>query len=374
MISKNNKKIIIFTFAVILILILVQFKLKNHQQNVNQNINANTKENNNLISVNVIAIKKQKIELYVDLPGRVNSYKISEVRPQISGIIKNIYFKQGSHVKKGQKLYQIDSEIHLSAFQSAKSNLKALTLKRNRYKKLLKEEAISKQEFDENEALWQQAKSEASKAKKNLDYTMVLAPISGYIGKSNYTEGALLTENQPSPLATITQLDPIYVDLQQASKDNIQINNQSQIPVLISIPESNYSNSGILKFSEFFVDEATDSVRLRAIFPNKDKKLLPGMFVNAKIALNSFDAITVFQRAAFRTPDGKLAVWAVNNSDNTVSIKTIKAEKIYNDSWIVEEGLDEGELIVYEGFQKISDGMKINPNLIEVENPTAVNK
>lgn len=318
--------------------------------------------------VTTVTVKKQKVQPFTDLPGRVNSYKIAQVRPQIDGIIKAVKFDQGSFVKAGQPLYQIDSEIYLSAVKGAESNVKSLTAKRNRYKTLLAQDAVSKQEFADVQAALDQAESAATTARKNLKYTQVLAPISGYIGKSNYTEGALANANQTDPLTTITQLDPIYVDLQQPSKDVIAAGHHKKIPVTLITEDPNYHNTGILEFSEKFADESTDSVRLRAIFSNKDEKLLPGMFINARIHLKPYEAITVPQRVTNRMPDGTLSVWVVQEN-NTAKMRIIKAKKIFNDSWIVEEGLEEGDVVIYEGFQKINDGAKVKPTPLATEEP-----
>ncbi len=313
-----------------------------------------------VVEVSVIKAKKEKVELFVELPGRVHANKIAELRPQINGIIQQVKFSEGSFVKKGQQLYQIDPTIHQAAFDSANSNLKATQMKRDRYKNLLAQDAISKQEFDDINAAFDQAKSLVSAAKKNLDYTKVLAPISGYIGKSNLTEGALVTANQTEILTTITQLDSVYVDMEQPSKDVIAIGHHKKIPVTLITEDPTYVNVGELKFSEMFVDESTDSVRLRAVFSNKDRRLLPGMFVSGKLHLKAFERILVPQRVTNRMQNGNLVVWIVGEG-NVAKPRVIKAEKTYKDSWIVDDGLDEGDVIIFEGFQKVSDGAKVNP-------------
>ncbi len=316
---------------------------------------------NNVATVTVISITKQKIQPFAELPGRVNAVKISEVRPQADGMIKKIKFIEGSLVKQGQPLYEIDPVTYKAAYESAVLNLKALSAKYNRYQALLTQDAVSKQEFDDVSAALAQAKFDAKKAKKGLDYTKVLAPISGYIGKSNFTEGTLVTANQTAILTTITQLDPIYVDIEQPAADAIAFdhNNKESLVNLVT-DDPTYHNIGKLKFSEMFADASTDSVRLRAIFSNKDKKLLPGMFVSARLNLKPFEAIIVPQRATMRGPNGNLGVFVVN-ADNMVKIRQIKAERIYQDYWIVDEGLQEGDVIVYEGFIRILDGSKVNP-------------
>jgi len=312
------------------------------------------------VEVSVIKIKKEKIGLFIELPARVNAYKIAQVRPQVNGVIKERNFVEGSLVKKGQQLYQIDPAIYQANYSSTLASFKALKAKKERYENLLASEAISKQEFDDVMASYGLAESEFKKAKTNLEYSKVLAPISGYIGKSNFTEGALVSANQIDVLTTITQLDPIYVDMAQPSKDFAKIENQKDLVVSAIIDGETYEEAGILQFSEVFVDPATDSVRLRALFPNKAKKLLPGMFVNAKIHLSENEVITVPQKATTRGSDGVLTVFVVDEN-NIIKTQAIKEGNISGDSWIVLEGLNEGDMVVYEGHQKIAEGAKVNP-------------
>ena len=317
-------------------------------------------------SVTVMTVKKQPVQLYIELPGRVSAFRISEVRPQINGIIKKVKFTEGSFVKEGQQLYQIDPNVYQIALDSALSNLKSVRAKSERYKTLLELDAVSKQEYDDVTAALAQSQANVKAARTNLNYTKVYAPISGYIGKSNLTEGTLVTANQAEVLTTITQLDPIYVDMAQPSKDMLQLGDLKEIPVTLTTDDTNFQHSGILKFSEVFADETTDSVRLRALFSNENKKLIPGMFVNGKLHLKPFEAITVPQRATTRAPDGSLIVWIVG-ADNIVKPRPIKADQISGDSWVVTEGLADGETIVYEGFLKIGDGAKVNPTPMKVE-------
>lgn len=344
--------------VVVIALIAGSFFWVNFQKNKFAGLNNAA---NNVATVTVVTIAKQKIQPFTELPGRVNAVRIADLRPQAEGIIKKIKFTEGSFVKEGQQLYQIDPITYKAAYESAATALKALNAKYNRYKNLLEQDAVSKQEFDDVSAAFAQAKSDVSRAKKNLDYTKVLAPISGYIGKSNFTEGALVTSNQTTILATITQLDPIYVDMEQPAKDVIARNHkQKDAAISLVTDDPNYHNVGKLKFSEMFADESTDAVRMRAVFSNKDKKLLPGMFVGARLNLEPFEAITVPQRATMRGPNGNLGVFIIKEG-NVAKLHQIKAERTYQDSWIVDEGLNEGDVIVYEGFIKILDGSKVNP-------------
>lgn len=311
------------------------------------------------VEVTTIKIVKKPVRQSIDLPGRVNAQKIAQIRPQVDGVIKEVKFSEGSFVKKGDQLYLIDPDVYKSALNAALNTQKSLKEKRDRYLVLIKIDAISKQELSDVEAEFAKAQLEVSKAKKNLEYTKVLAPISGFIGKTNLTEGALVTANQSAILTTIAQIDPIYVDLEQPSKDAIPTNLSEKTLVTISTDDPNYTNTGELKLREMFADENTDSIRLRALFKNEDHKLLPGMFVTAKINLPESEAITVPQRITSRTPDSRLMVWVINQN-NTASPRPIKASKIAGDSWIVEEGLNEGEIVVYEGFLRLREGVKVN--------------
>lgn len=356
--KEKNRKPLIIACALAALLAGYFFWLKPKYNQANSN-NASL-NSPSVVEVSVIHATKEKVELFVELPGRVHANKIADLRPQISGVIKQVKFIEGSFVKKGQPLYEIDSSIYKAAYDSANSSLRAMQMKRDRYQNLLAQDAISKQEFDDINASLEQAKSAASTAKKNLDYTKVLAPISGYIGKSNLTEGALVTDNQTEVLATITQLDPVYVDMEQPSKDVIAIGHHKKIPVTLVTEDPTYVNVGELKFSEMFADESTDSVRLRAVFSNKQKRLLPGMFVSGRLHLKPFEGILVPQRVTNRMPNGSLVVWVVAEG-NIAKPRVIKAEKTYQDSWVVDDGLNEGDVIIYEGFQKVSDGTKVNP-------------
>ncbi len=323
------------------------------------------------IDLPIIKVEKKLITPFVEIPGRVNAQKIAQIRPQVDGIVKEVKFVEGSFVNKGIQLYQIDPVIYQAAVNAAESSAKTLKDKKERYEVLVINDAVSKQELSDAGAEYAKAVSELSKAKKNLEFTKVLAPISGYIGKTNVTEGALVTANQTQVMTTITQLDPIYVDLEQSTKDVAAMIDEDGIEVKVSTEDKNYEKVGTLKFREMFADESTDSVRLRAVFSNEDRKLLPGMFVTARVSLPSFEAITVPQRVTNRAPNGNLVVFVVGE-DGAVASRPIKADRVFGDSWIVEGGISEGEKIVYEGFQKIREGIKINP--IDPQAPNAAPK
>lgn len=359
---RNKAKKLVFVIGVFSALVATYFFWYGPKYNKATQISDSV---NKIVEVTVVIAQKQNVQILQELPARINAVKISEVRPQIEGVIKKIKFSEGTFVKEGQQLYQIDPTIYQAAYNSAERNLKTLRAKRDRYKILLEQDAISKQELDDVEAAFEQAKTDAKKAKTNFNYTKVLAPISGYIGKSNLTEGALVLANQAEVLTTITQLDSVYVDMAQPTKEMLELGEQKGILVTIETDDPNYVAEGRLKFSEVFADESTDSIRLRALFKNPKQKLIPGMFVTAKLHLKPFEAVLVPQRATTRTANGELIVWVV--AGDVAKPRPIKAEKISGDSWVVDDGLAEGEIVVVEGYQKLTDGAKVNTAPFNVE-------
>jgi membrane fusion protein (multidrug efflux system) len=359
--NKNNKKITVLLFIIVALGAFYFFYLKPKLFAANQ-----SGYGQGAPEVTVVTVKKQPIQLFLELPGRVIALKTSQVRPQVDGIVRKRVFAQGSFVKEGQQLYQIEPRVYQIAFDKAKTALKNAAAKQTRYQKLLEFDAVSKQEYDDAETALAQARADFKKAKTDLTYTKVLAPISGYVGSSNISSGMLVTANQPGFLTTIVQIDPVYVDMVQPSKEIEQLAKQKGIAVSLTIDGVPYENHGTFMFSEVFVDDSTDSVRLRAEFSNKNKKLMPGMFVSAKLHLKPFDALTVPQRATTHGDDGNLIIWVVDEN-NIAKPRIIKASQAFNDMWIVEEGLNEGEKIIYEGFQKIADGAKVSPVMMPTE-------
>ncbi len=308
--------------------------------------------------VNVITVKKEPVQTYRELPARVAAYRIAEVRPQVEGVIRERKFEEGSLVNKGDALYQIDATVYDIALKNTKTSFDRMRARRDRYRALLKEDAISKQEFEDSQADFTKAEADYNIALNNANYAKILAPISGFVGKSNVTEGALVTANQTTILTTITQLDPIFVDMIQPSKESTKSKVEKNTAVSISIDDEKYEHVGALKLTERFADEGTDSVRLRAEFANPDGKLIPGMFVNAKIHLPVFESITVPQRVTGRAPNGSLFVFVVTEG-NIVKQRMIKVSQAAEDRWIVTEGLEDGEVVVFDGLQKIADGAKV---------------
>ncbi|MCD8566671.1 MAG: efflux RND transporter periplasmic adaptor subunit [Alphaproteobacteria bacterium] len=332
-------------------------------------------------AVSVIEMAPQKISIMRQLPGRVSPFRQSQVRPQVDGIITERLFEEGADVEKGQQLYQIDDARYKAALnsaiadlKSAEANVKTIEARAKRYEDLVKIKAISQQEYDDAQAQLDQANAAIAVAQAavdvaqvNLDYTKVYAPISGRISRSFITEGALVTANQDQNLAVITQLDPVYIDMQQSGSDAIHLRarmmGKEAIPVHLLLDEQTgktYPGEGTLKFSEVTIDETAGSIALRALMPNPDGLLLPGLFVRADLDLGESDAILVPQRAAVRTPEGNLTVWVVDQN-NQAQPRPVQVEQAYKDSWIVTDGLSAGDKVIVEGYQKVRPGAPVSP-------------
>lgn len=336
-------------------------------------------------AVTVVSVETQPVPLVAELPGRTAPYLIAELRPQVTGIIKERPFTEGSEVKAGQVLYRIDAAPYEAAHDSAKAslaraeaNLYAARLKAQRYADLVKIEAVSRQANDDAAAALKQVQAEVAaakaaldKARIDLDYTRVSSPIAGRIGRSTVTAGALVTANQAAPLATVQQLDPIYVDVTQSSAELLRLQRQLEVgslkpvgggavPVRLVLEDgSEYAREGRLAFSEVTVDEETGSVTLRAVFPNPDGALLPGMYVRARLSQGlRDDAILVPHAALSRDPRGNAVVMVVN-AENKVEARTVQAAQVLGDQWVVTGGLAAGERIIVEGLQKVRPGQVV---------------
>ncbi|WP_448213579.1 efflux RND transporter periplasmic adaptor subunit [Colwellia sp. MEBiC06753] len=337
--------------------------------------------------VGVITLKSEPITLTRELPGRVVASKIAEIRPQVNGIVQSRLFTEGSEVEKGQTLYQIDPatfEVQVltseAAVAKANANIASTKAKLTRYQELADVNAVSKQEFDETTAAFKSAQADLLTAQAqlktaqiNLNYSKVLAPISGQIGKSSVTAGALVSANQQSALATVTQLDPIYVDLTQPSTELTQIKQAivkgeltkdtklHSVVELIMEDGSMYAHKGTLKFSEVTVEPGTGSVTLRAQFPNPEKLLLPGMYVRAVIIEGvKSNAILAPQRGVSRNVKGQPTAMVVS-ANNTVEPRVLKADRTIGSHWLVTEGLQDGDQLIVEGLQKIGPGAPVTP-------------
>lgn len=341
--------------------------------------------------VGVIQIKTQSQDIRVELPGRSKAFLEAEVRPQASGIITERTFVEGSDVKKGQSLYQIDSATYKAAVISAEADLAranaslvSAKAKALRFKALIKTNAISEQDFDEADALYKEAlanvvvaKAAINTANINLVYTEVKAPISGRISKSSVTAGALVTANQAQTLAKIQQLDPINVDIAQSSaqvlrlkaklrQGKLQASDNADVQLILE-DGTTYAHTGVLRFAEVSVDENTGSVILRAEFPNPDGLLLPGMYVRAVLnAGTDPEAILVPQKAITRNTKGQ-AVAMIVNSDNKVETRIVTTAEVIDHQWRILDGLAVGDSLIVEGLQKIRPGASVTPVAITAD-------
>lgn len=334
------------------------------------------------VTVHVVATAP--LAVTTELPGRTSAFRIAEVRPQVSGIVLKRNFIEGSDVEAGQSLYQIDPATWQADYDSAKGELAKsqaaatiahLTVKR--YAPLVGTQYISQQEYDQAIANARQADASViaanaavESARINLAYTKVTSPISGRIGKSSVTEGALVTNGQATALATVQQLDPIYVDVTQSSNDfmrlkqaieqgNLHKDNTSSNVELVMENGSVYPLKGTLQFSDVTVDESTGSITLRAVFPNPQHTLLPGMFVRARIDEGiQPNAILIPQQGVTRTPRGDATVLIVNNQSQVES-RTVVASQAIGDKWLISEGLQPGDSVIVSGVQKAHPGTKV---------------
>ncbi len=323
-------------------------------------------------TVGVVTLQAEPFAVTTDLPGRTRAYRIAEVRPQVNGIIQKRLFTEGSEVKAGQQLYQIDAAVYEATLKSAQASLASSKSLADRYAELVKDQAVSKQAYDEARAASLQAEAELERARIDLRYTKVLAPISGRIGRSAVTEGALVSNGQAQELATIQQLDPIYVDVTQPARDllalrrdlaegRLQKSGENAARVSLKLEDgSDYGHEGKLEFSEVTVDPGTGSVTLRAVFPNPDKILLPGMFVHAQLVAGlKSEAMLVPQQGVTRNAKGEPTAMVVN-AENKVELRTIKTERAVGNRWLVGEGLQPGDRVITEGLQFIQPGVEVD--------------
>lgn len=336
------------------------------------------------MAVEVVELRPQTVDLSTELPARTTAIRMAEVRPQVDGIIEKRMFNEGAAVKAGEQLYQIEAAPYQAevnnakaSLQRARADLKVTERREQRYKNLLADNAISQQEYDEALAAYEQAEAEIAvrqaaldSALINLRYTSVNAPIDGQIGISHVTEGALVSAGQESSLATIHQLDPIYVDISQASKEILQLRRQlmtgrvngDEAPaVRLKLEDgSEYEHVGELQFSEVNVNENTGSIVMRARFPNPDGLLLPGMYVRAEVEEGQIaNAILVPQKAVAFNREGDASVMIVN-ADNKVEQRTITVQRSIGTNWLSSEGLASGDKVIVEGLQKIAAGSEVS--------------
>jgi membrane fusion protein (multidrug efflux system) len=321
--------------------------------------------------VGIVTLATTNVPLTSELPGRTASYRVAEVRPQVGGILQKRLFEEGSMVQAGQILYQIDPAPYRATLAKAEASFESARLLAQRYERLVKTSAISQQDRDDARSSWLQAKAEVDSARIDLGYTSITAPISGRIGRSSVTQGALLTANQTNALATIQQLDPIYVDIPQSSTSLLKLqdefaaghlknDSQQQTEVRLMLDSGReYPHPGRIRLSEVTVDESTDSVIIRAEFPNPEGRLLPGMFVRAKLQEGIREnSLLVPQRGISRDPTGQASALIVGE-DNKVIRKLVMTERVVGNQWLVSEGLESGDRVIVDGTQNALPGNEV---------------
>jgi len=341
--------------------------------------------------VATVNVAQQQVLLTTELPGRTSPYLIAEIRPQVNGLIQKRLFTEGSDVKAGQELYQIDPAPFQAALENAQAalgrseaNLPSIQLRVNRYKEALADKAVSQQDYDDAEAALKQAtadvqyyKAMVQAARINLNYAHIVSPISGRIGTSTVTDGAIVTAYQPVALATIQQLDPIYVDVPQSTSELLQLQrrltggqltreatNANQVQLLLG-DGTRYPLDGTLQFRDVSVDPSTASVILRMVFPNPNGVLLPGMFVRAVVreGINT-QAILIPQQAVSRDPKGNPVALLVG-AEGKVEQRMLTLDRAIGDKWLVSSGLAPGDRVIAEGMQKVKPGIAVKEVRLE---------
>jgi membrane fusion protein, multidrug efflux system len=334
--------------------------------------------------VGFVVVQQGSAPLQQELPGRVAAFQVSDVRPQVSGVIQRRLFQEGSIVRQGQTLYQIDPSIYAAQqaqaaanLQSARASAVAARTKANRYAPLAKMQAIAQQDYTDAVAQARQADAAIAQnsatlraAQVNMRFTRVPAPITGRIGLSSVTEGALVTADQAQALATITRLDPVFVDIQESAADLLNLRqalaNGGAIPtaaqVRLKLPDgSDYGYTGTVEFSQVIVDQGTGTVTLRARFANPQGILLPGMFVTAQFAQAiQTGAILVPQQAVSRDPQGNATLFVVGPGNRAVQ-RTVVTTQTIGPNWVVTQGLAPGEKVITQGLANVKDGAQIKP-------------
>ncbi len=343
-------------------------------------------------NVTVVALHPQPVPITTELPGRTSAYRVAEVRPQVGGVLRDRLFTEGQEVKAGQQLYQIDPAPYQAALESAQAALAraeataaSAQITVNRYGPLVRARAVSQQDYDNAVAALRQAQADVDSAKAqvqtariNLEYTRVYSPIDGRTGRSSVTPGALVTADQTTALVTITQLDPIYVDLTQPSSTLLRLrrelangplrrvgDNQAEVHLVLE-DGTEYAQPGRLQFSEVIVDQGTSSVVLRAVFPNPEGVLMPGMFVRARLEEGVATAMLVPQQGVTRNQRGEATALIVK-PDGTVEQRVIRAERAIGNKWLVTSGLEDGERVIVEGVQRARPGARVTANEVTAE-------
>jgi membrane fusion protein (multidrug efflux system) len=335
--------------------------------------------------VATVTVRTQQVVLTTELPGRTSAYLVAEVRPQVSGIIQKRLFTEGGDVKAGDLLYQIDPALYQASYDNAKAmlaraeaNVSPVRLRAERYKELVDVKAVSQQDYDDAAAALKQAQAEVDvnkaaveAARINLAYTRITAPISGRIGKSNITVGALATAHQTLALATIQQLDPIYVDATQSSVTLLRLkrnmaagrvknadSGQARVNLLLE-DGTPYAPEGTLKFSDVTVDPSTGSIILRMVFSNQEHTLLPGMFVRAVVEEGvAPNAILISQQGVSRNPKGE-PIALIVDAAGKVGQRMLTLDRAIGDQWLISTGLAPGDQVIVEGVQQVRPGAAV---------------
>lgn len=349
--------------------------------------------------VGIVTLQSEPVELFTELNGRISPYRVAEVRPQINGIVQKRLFEEGSQVSAGQALYQIDPRPYAAEVERARAELSraqaavtATELRAQRFRELLQKDAVSKQQYDDALSELEQGKAQVGvaraalqRAQINLDYTTLKSPIDGQIGRSFVTEGALVTANQPQALAQVTQLDPILVDISRSSDELLrlkqafeqgvlQASSPGQAPVTLLLENgTEYRHAGELQFSDVTVDQGTGTVNLRAIFPNPDRDLLPGMFVRARLSEGvKTEALLVPQQGITHNRQGQATALIVN-AEGKVEKRILETDRAIGSFWLVTAGLQAGDRVIVAGLQHVQPGNPVTavpasiPNKMQLE-------
>jgi membrane fusion protein (multidrug efflux system) len=323
--------------------------------------------------VSVVSLRAQSVPIVTELPGRVNAYRTADVRPQVNGIILKRLFVEGSEVRAGQQLYQIDPAPYKAAYDSAVAANASARALAQRDRSLVAASLVAKQDYDNAEAAWLQAQAAVETARINLVYTRVLSPITGRISRSFVTEGALVTANQATALATVQQLEPVYVDVTQPTTTLLRLRREAEAGLLkqnaagktqvrVRLEDgTDYPHPGTLEFSEVTVDQGTGSVTLRALVPNPERVLLPGMFVREEIDEGvRKDAVLAPQQGVSHDQKGEPNALIVG-PDNVVELRNLQVDRAIGDQWLVATGLNAGDRVIVEGIQSAKPGTKVVP-------------
>lgn len=348
-------------------------------------------------SVDVVTLHAQPVSLITDLPGRTSPYRTAEVRPQVSGVILKRLFVEGDLVQAGQQLYQIDPAPYEASLASAQASLlhaqasvRTAQLTVDRYRPLAAEKAVSRQDLDNAIGTLQQYEADVASADAaiktaeiNLAYTKMLSPITGRTSRSAVTEGALVTANQTSTLVTVTQLNPIYVDATQPTTTILRLRRElasgqiksageGKAPVKLLLEDgSSYERPGVLQFSEVTVDQGTGAVTVRAIFPNDEDLLLPGMFVRAQLQEGIRQSgILAPQQGVTHNQKGEPTALVVD-PDGKVQIRVLTTDRAIGDAWLVTDGLNDGDRLIVRGVQMVRPGTQVSANEVKLAGDSA---